>query len=720
MPKTATPRKPETLERRMAETRNTSRNRNLAGLLGLQDRNPLRDMLSAANDVTGRGMIAGFLGLPGDLGGMAENGIRYALGMPQVTPYGGSEHIGQQMEKAGLVTAKRRPVAETLASLISPSAAATAVFKAPAAARAGVRMLDNLAAPRTMGSQTGAIENLWHGSPHTFDRFDLSKIGTGEGNQAYGHGAYLAEQPETAKSYAEALGREVTIQGKPAFRAVDGTTAGDLPISYGATNVLKMSDWDLGKAKSDMLDTYRETGDGWFKSKYDELSSISPEDIVIKDGNLYQTRLAWPDPAREATDPLSPDHFLHWDKPLSEQPDIARVIYGDRVDAFGNPMPLSSYDKHTGAMAYEDFSSRMGKSAIEQRDGLLAKYGADPKGPLTEWKSALSKMTTEDRSRFTEIANEIGNNSNPSAASQALRQAGIPGIRYLDGGSRGAGAGSHNYVVFDDRLIDIVSRNGQPVGNLGKMVAPQDEALRVAQQNAAKPIEEGGLGLRPDNTPEERAAAMGFDTPAYHGTNSDFSAFSLDHAGRASGTEQFGSGVYVAQDPQLASGYADARIDGGNVMPLLVRQKSPITPETKKALTRGQIESILKKAPELDEALWNFGDVGYEGKAKVLRNAVNQFYDAQGETMLDTLHPLANDMYRGYPQEFNDTISAILKRDGVLAGEEGNRIMSLWNPNQVRSRFAAFDPMRRDSSDILAGLSPLGLGAWMYQGGSGE
>src|SRR5258706_8248564 len=30
----------------------------------------------------------------------------------------------------------------------------------------------------------------YHGSPHDFDRFDLSRIGTGEGAQAYGHGLY--------------------------------------------------------------------------------------------------------------------------------------------------------------------------------------------------------------------------------------------------------------------------------------------------------------------------------------------------------------------------------------------------------------------------------------------------------------------------------------------------------------------------------------------------
>jgi hypothetical protein len=28
----------------------------------------------------------------------------------------------------------------------------------------------------------------YHGTPHEFDQFDMSKIGTGEGAQAYGHG----------------------------------------------------------------------------------------------------------------------------------------------------------------------------------------------------------------------------------------------------------------------------------------------------------------------------------------------------------------------------------------------------------------------------------------------------------------------------------------------------------------------------------------------------
>jgi hypothetical protein len=41
-----------------------------------------------------------------------------------------------------------------------------------------------------------------------------------------------------------------------------------------------------------------------------------------------------------------------------------------------------------------------------------------------------------------------------------MRDAGIPGIRYLDGGSRTAGAGSSNYVVFpgNEGLLKILGR----------------------------------------------------------------------------------------------------------------------------------------------------------------------------------------------------------------------------------------------------------------------
>ena len=43
----------------------------------------------------------------------------------------------------------------------------------------------------------------YHGSPYDFDAFDVSKIGSGEGAQAYGHGLYFAEDVRVAKSYRQ-------------------------------------------------------------------------------------------------------------------------------------------------------------------------------------------------------------------------------------------------------------------------------------------------------------------------------------------------------------------------------------------------------------------------------------------------------------------------------------------------------------------------------------
>jgi len=49
---------------------------------------------------------------------------------------------------------------------------------------------------------------LEHGTPHDFTKFELEKIGTGEGNQAFGYGLYFTEDSKIAKSYAEKLSKD--------------------------------------------------------------------------------------------------------------------------------------------------------------------------------------------------------------------------------------------------------------------------------------------------------------------------------------------------------------------------------------------------------------------------------------------------------------------------------------------------------------------------------
>jgi hypothetical protein len=62
---------------------------------------------------------------------------------------------------------------------------------------------------RTMDAFANAYNpigmTVFHGSPHLFERFSMGKIGTGEGNQAYGRGLYMAQNPDVAKNYQNTL-----------------------------------------------------------------------------------------------------------------------------------------------------------------------------------------------------------------------------------------------------------------------------------------------------------------------------------------------------------------------------------------------------------------------------------------------------------------------------------------------------------------------------------
>src|SRR6185437_16727922 len=73
----------------------------------------------------------------------------------------------------------------------------------PAADLAMMTTLGAGAVPQEADALNMGIK-AYHGSPHDFDAFDLSKIGTGEGAQAYGHGIYMAENPSVAESYRTA------------------------------------------------------------------------------------------------------------------------------------------------------------------------------------------------------------------------------------------------------------------------------------------------------------------------------------------------------------------------------------------------------------------------------------------------------------------------------------------------------------------------------------
>jgi hypothetical protein len=80
-----------------------------------------------------------------------------------------------------------------------------------------------------------------------------------------------------------------------------------------------------------------------------------------------------------------------------------------------------------------------------------------------------------------------------------------------------------------------------------KFAAPQDEALRLAQQRAALPVEQYGLGLPAGNTAAQRAAAMGINTDAYHGSKQNITG-----AFKPGYDDNLG---FVTKDPEFANSW---------------------------------------------------------------------------------------------------------------------------------------------------------------------
>jgi hypothetical protein len=541
-------------------------------------------------------------------------------------------------------------LAGDIAGMVLPFAGVT---KAPQIAKGLLGMGENLATPNAMknASQRGAV--VWHGSPHKFDAFDSSKIGTGEGAQAYGHGLYLAENPTIAKTYQSKVS---------AMKNSGGPTISGVPINW--DDPAQTAAFELSRHNGDRsaaADFYERT----FKASEIPaiLRSNKPLPSVDLPGNLYKVDL--PD-----------EHIakmLDWDKPLSQQaPDVRSIL---------ERLPQSQQVFTTRAAPKNGMTEIVSPSG----DGMGYYHPSEVSDALKDLSSGFFKkiggkeLTAEDiysrlsnASTKTGVDNKFGISLNGQpAASEFLRQQGIPGIKYLDGGSRGAGQGSSNYVIFpqNERLLRILERNGESVAP--NFAYPQSEALKLAQQRAALPKSEGGLGLRADNTAMERADVM-FPTDAYHGTNSDIHAFDplLSDTRRKTGTPN--GAIVSSTNPKTASTYAGEVTDdygniinykdGGNVIPLRINTGNGLSVNAKGA---------------------NWGDI-----------FTTKYPDA--ETTND-IAQIALDKGKQ-----SATIKKVLdnatwsKQNGVDS-RIGDTIFS-FNPDDIRSRFAAFDPWRRNAA----------------------
>ena len=177
----------------------------------------------------------------------------------------------------------------------------------------------------------------------------------------------------------------------------------------------------------------------------------------------------------------------------------------------------------------------------------------------------------------------------------------------------------------------------------------------------------------------QRAQEMGFDVdnPVYHGTRTKgdaIDAFYLEKAGSKTDAGYMGKGIYFGND-KTANVYAGHYEfdpghfpEGGAVYPSYLALKSPL---------------------RLDDKIENGRSVDLELLAR----------DALGLPREATAEQVTQEALRqGY--------------DGAIYSRGAGKYQEyvVYQPEKIRSKFAAFDPAKKDSSNLLAGAAATALG----------
>jgi hypothetical protein len=257
--------------------------------------------------------------------------------------------------------------------------------------------------------------------------------------------------------------------------------------------------------------------------------------------------------------------------------------------------------------------------------------------------------------------------------------------------------------------------------------APYADAHEQARLNGVKM-----LGLHEGNTAQDRATAMGHTMDSYHGMNREMEGDAL----RSSDYGTLGSGIYGAPDAKTASNFAmGIRADkktpkkGGNVLPLKVKMKQPFDDKFFVGNKSWQhwAAGILRKGLSPDSKYWtSSAAIGWDAHP-ISENVplIKELHEKlmAGNASLNDLLFLGGDSKRPSESPWGKKITEAIKNHGEFDGiaisksKKGFPEHVIFNPANIRSRFAAFDPARSHENDLMAAD---GGSIHMAEGGSND
>jgi hypothetical protein len=241
------------------------------------------------------------------------------------------------------------------------------------------------------------VIRAYHGSPYSFDRFDASKIGTGTGRGDYGHGFYFSESEPLAETYRS-----------------------------GASAMHRTPE-------EDALELWRRNADRLGDPKLGVLAAIdSAEESMNAAGGMWMAQQRWDDILQHL-------YGIDYRSPLPKRPgSMLEVELGVPKES------LLDYNS--------PFMSPAGASASQVLESVAP--GSIPTETLRGIQDSAARgdrLTLRgDNGERGKAAILIRKLAKSPAGAEALRDAGIPGIRYVDDSllaSKGIGPAT-NYVMF--------------------------------------------------------------------------------------------------------------------------------------------------------------------------------------------------------------------------------------------------------------------------------
>lgn len=258
----------------------------------------------------------------------------------------------------------------------------------------------------------------YHGSQASFDKFDHSFMGSGEGAQAYGWGTYVSEVEGIAKAYAK---QNANKHSRPQAYYKGEKLTNPTGIVIGVFNRMDVDDVSAKEAIARLIEEREKkmnaTGYSTLRPKLqkeiDRLKELNPDDFEIRypERNLYSVDI--PDDTGR--------NYIGWDEPLGAAK-IMRLPKVFKADGW-------EYKK-------------VGQYDTYKIDG-------------NENEVWLEPSLTTGKELYRDLTNALGSDK---AASEFLSKAGFVGVKVIAQRNTGGNKnGMMNYVIFDENNAQVTS-----------------------------------------------------------------------------------------------------------------------------------------------------------------------------------------------------------------------------------------------------------------------